>query len=101
MDHSQMAHHETEQIAQSNVAETIGSREQSCSHCVIHSRPNSDFKLGRTADSVKRSGDLQAPQVVVLSPLAPVSVAMLTTREHGPPGKGSRPKHVLINTFRI
>jgi hypothetical protein len=73
--------------------------QEPCSHCVIHSRSNAKGELVRTAETVKRSADLEAPVRISFVPIAPVAV--LTPREHGPPGKASRPKHVLINTFRI
>ena len=74
--------------------------QEPCSHCVIHSRSNSNSELVRTAETVKRSADHEVSVRVSLSlPIAPIAV--LTPREHGPPGKASRPKHVLINTFRI
>jgi hypothetical protein len=110
MDHSQMGHHDMGHdswgpAAASNshdVNTAIGEAEQSCSHCVIHSPSNSNLKVVRIADTVKRSldGDI-SHSVVILPRIAPVAVAVLTPRDNGPPGKASRPKHLLINTFRI
>ena len=99
MDHSQPDHHDMSHGSSVLPAVASAQGQEPCSHCVIHSRPNSNGVLVRTADTVKRSADLEVP-VLVLPPIAPVAVA-ITPREHGPPGKASRPKHVLINTFRI
>ena len=109
MDHSQMAHHDMGHDssglpAASNSYEvnTVGEREQSCSHCVIHSPSNSNLKVVRIADTVKRSSDVDtSDSVVILARIGPVGVAVLTPRDNGPPGKASRPKHLPINTFRI
>jgi hypothetical protein len=111
MDHSQMAHHGTDNPdipllaanAESNDADrVIGHSEQSCSHCVIHSRSTSNVVLVRTADISKRSPNLKVPlSVVVPPPIGPIMIGAVTPRDHGPPGKANRPKHVLINTFRI
>lgn len=110
MDHSQMAHHDMGHdssglAAASNsydVNTAIGEREQSCSHCVIHSPSNLNLNVVRTADTVKRLLDVGTSHSVVILPrMAPVAAAVLTPRDHGPPGKANRPKHVLINTFRI
>lgn len=96
MDHSHhgMSHDNPDLPAIANAQE-----QEPCSHCVIHSRSNSNGEFVKTADTVKRAADLEVPVRVSLPPIAPVAV--LTPREHGPPGKASRPKHVLINTFRI
>lgn len=111
MDHSQMDHHATDnhdtpaQASNANpndVEGVIGHSEQTCSHCVIHSRSTSNVGLVRTANISKRSPDLEVPRSVsVALPMAATTVGALTPRDHGPPGKASRPKHVLINTFRI
>ena len=111
MDHSQMDHHATENHdapaqpsnAHSNDDEgVIGHSEQTCSHCVIHSRSTANVVSVRTSDTGKRSPDLEVPRSAsVAPPIAATTVAALTPRDHGPPGKASRPKHVLINTFRI
>jgi hypothetical protein len=99
MDHSQMAHHDMNHGNPDLPAIANAQGQEPCSHCVIHSRSNAKGELVRTADTVKRSADLEAPVRISFVPIAPVAV--LTPREHGPPGKASRPKHVLINTFRI
>lgn len=99
MDHSQMAHHDMNHDNPDSPAIANAQEHEPCTHCVIHSRSNSNGEFVRTTETVKRSADLDVPVRVSLPPLAPVAV--LTPREHGPPGKASRPKHVLINTFRI
>jgi hypothetical protein len=102
VNHSHMAHHGMNHGSPVLPAIAIAQGQESCSHCVIHSRPNSNGVLVRSADTVKRSTDLEIPVgVSVPPPITPVAVAVLTPRQHGPPGKASRPKHVLINTFRI
>lgn len=111
MDHSQMDHHGTNNRdtptqasdADSNDEEgVIGHGEQTCSHCVIHSRSTLNVVSVRTGDISKRSSDLHVPRSVSGAPPIPATtVAAPAPRDHGPPGKASRPKHVLINTFRI
>ena len=110
MDHSEMAHHDMghDRSGVSTASNSydlntaIGEREQSCSHCAIHSPSNSNLTVVRTADTVKRSSDVESSQSALIRPhIAPVGVAVLTPRDNGPPGKASRPKHLLINTFRI
>ena len=101
MDHSQSTHHGMDQDA-SLGSEAIGHVDEPCPHCVIHSRPDSSAVMVRSADSVKRSADFDIPDsVTVVTPVTPVSIALLTPRDHGPPGKAVRPRHILINTFRI
>lgn len=102
VDHSKMAHHGMTHDSPVLPAIATAQGPESCSHCVIHSRPNSNGVLVRTADTAKRSAELEVPAgVSVLPPITSVAVAVLTPRQHGPPGKASRPKHILINTFRI
>jgi len=80
----------------------IGHGDQPCPHCVIHSRSDSSPVMVRSADGVKRSADFDIPDsVAVVTPVTPVSIALLTLRDHGPPGRAGRPRHILINTFRI
>lgn len=91
MDHSQTAHHD--------LGEAIGSGDEPCQHCAIHSRSDSSPVLVRSADGVKRSADFMIPDSVpVVTPVTHVSIALLTPRDNGPPG---RPRHLLIKTFRI
>ena len=110
MDHSQMDHHDMDRDASAlpitanskAVGEAIGHGDEPCSHCAVHSRSDSNAAFIRTADTSKPSADLDiSDSVAALPPVPPVSVAVLTLRDHGPPGKASRPKHILINTFRI
>ena len=108
MDHSQMTHYEMDQdssllatVAEDRIAFGPGD-ERPCSHCAIHVRANSNTAWVRTAEVGKRSAELKVSQTVsVLPPGFNAGVAVLTPREHGPPGDASRPKHVLLNTFRI
>ena len=109
MDHSQMAHHDmghdsagVATASNSYEVNTAIGKQQSCSHCVIHSPSNSNLKVVRIADTVKRSADVDTSHSVVILPrIVPAGVAVLTPRDNGPPGKASRPKHLLINTFLI
>ena len=111
MDHSQMDHHDAVthdapaqpyNVDSNDVDGVIGQREQTCSHCIIHARSTSNVVLVRTADIGRQSPDLELPLSVSLQiPTAATTVAAVILRDHGPPGKASRPKHVLINTFRI
>lgn len=94
MDHSQSTHHDS--------SEAIRHGDEPCPHCVIHSRSDSSPVMVRSADGVKRSADFDIPDsVTVGTPVTPVSIALLTPRDHGPPGRAGRPRHILINTFRI
>ena len=102
VDHSQMGHHGMNHDSPVSPAIAIAQGQEPCSHCAIHSRSNSNGVLVRTAGTAKRSIHLEIPVgISALPPVTPVAVAVLRPREHGPPGKASRPKHVLINTFRI
>lgn len=111
MDHSQMDHHaadthdapaQASNVDPNDVKGMIGRREQTCSHCIIHARSTSNVVVVRTADIGRQSPDLEVPRSVsVAPPILSITIAALTPRDHGPPGKASRPKHVLINTFRI
>lgn len=94
MDHSPTVHHDS--------SEAIGYGDELCPHCAIHSRSDSSSVMVRSADGVKRSADFDIPDsVAVVTPVTPVSVALLTPRDHGPPGRAGRLRHILINTFRI
>ena len=80
----------------------IGHEDEPCPHCGIHSRSDSSPVMVRSADGVKRSADSYLPDsVAVVTPVKPVSIAFLKPRDHGPPGRAGRPRHILINTFRI
>lgn len=110
MDHSEMAHHDMGRDSSNlpiasnsyDLNTAVREREQSCSHCVIHSPSNSNSKVVRTADTAKRASEVDISHSALILPrIAPVGVAVLTPRDNGPPGKAGRPKHILINTFRI
>ncbi|HKP83066.1 MAG TPA: hypothetical protein VJT69_13635, partial [Pyrinomonadaceae bacterium] len=86
MDHSQTAHLDS--------SEAIGHGDEPCPHCAIHSRLDSSSVMVRSADGVKRSAVLDIPDsVAVVTPVTPVSIALLTPRDHGPPGGAGRPRH--------
>ena len=108
MDHSEMAHHGMVQDASlpptvsdsGDRGEAIRHGDEPCSHCAVHSRSDSSSPF-RMADVVKRSTDLDIPDTVaVVGPVVTVNFAVLTPRDHDPPGQ-ARPRHLLINTFRI
>ena len=101
MDHSQMAYQDMSHDSPVLPAIDIAHGQEPCSHCVTHSRSNSNGVLVRTADTVKRTTDLQPPLGVSATPPVTLVAVAVLPREHGPPGKASRPKHLLINTFRI
>ena len=111
MNHSQMDHHATDNHGSPTQASSadsidvdgvIGHGERTCSHCIIHARSTSNVVLVRTADIGKQSPDLERPlSVSVDPPIAATTAAAVIPRDHGPPGKDNRPKHLLINTFRI
>lgn len=110
MDHSQMAHHDMDQgnlllapTGDANGVEVAPAQgAPPCSHCAIQARSNATVASLRAAESAKRSAELNVSQTSsVLPALALLDVAVPTPREHGPPGEASRPKHVLLNTFRI
>lgn len=72
-----------------------------CSHCAVHSRTTPNGVSQRETEAAKRAVDFDIP--LHFSRVAPVyvpHVAVLTSRAHGPPGE-ARPRHILINIFRI
>ena len=108
VDHSQMAHHEMEPgnslLDGLHEANTIlwqgGGRP--CSHCSIHGQTKSSNASVKTAETVKRTTEISVPDTVsAFAPVITSDVAVLTAKEHGPPGEASRPKHVIFSTFRI
>ena len=110
MDHSQMAHHDMDQgtlllstTGDANASELAPSEgARPCSHCAISASSNATVASLRTAEITKRSAALNVSQSNAVPPsLALSDVAVLTPRDHGPPGEASRPRHVLLNTFRI
>ena len=91
---AQTAHHDS--------SEAIGNGDELCPHCVIHSRSDLSSVVVRSADGVRRAADFEIPDTVaVVTPVTPAGIALLTPRDHGPPGRAGRPRHILINTFRI
>ncbi len=106
MSHQEMGHEgmgsmDNEPIAQDNEADTLGQPPKPCSHCAVHSRSSSNAISLRETDTPKRSADLSIPLTVsTIVPVSTSSAAVLTSRAHGPPGE-LRPRHILINIFRI
>ncbi len=102
MDHAGMGSMGNEPAAQrNNGADALGQPTKPCSHCAVHSRSSSNAISLREADGPKRSADLTIPLTVsTIVPVATASAAVLTSRAHGPPGE-LRPRHILINIFRI
>ncbi len=115
MSHEQMAHEamghgamhhgdssEPESPATTNLGKiALSQLPEACSHCTIHSGTTPTGATLRFADTVKRSFDLNIPPAA--SPVEPVvatSVAVLSSRAHGPPGE-TVPRHLLINIFRL
>lgn len=101
-DMGHMAHMEQEPAAQPNRdAVALDEPVAPCSHCAVHSRTTPNTASLRESEAAKRSADLNIP--LHFSRVAPVTgspVAVLTSRAHGPPGE-ARPRHILINIFRI
>ena len=82
-------------------ADALGQPTKPCSHCAVHSRSSSNAISLRGTDTPKRSADLSIPLTVsTIVPVVASSAAVLTSRAHGPPGE-LRPRHLLINIFRI
>ena len=72
-----------------------------CTHCAAHSRTTPNAVSLREIEASKRSGSFPIPDAVpnVVS-VEMSSIAILTSRAHGPPGE-TTPRHILINIFRI
>ncbi len=102
MGHMDMASMGDETAAQrNNEADALGQPTKPCSHCAVHSRSSSNAISLRETDTPKRSADLTIPLTVsTIVPVATSNAAVLTSRAHGPPGE-LRPRHILINIFRI
>ncbi|MGI8735008.1 MAG: hypothetical protein ACR2LM_17105 [Pyrinomonadaceae bacterium] len=107
MSHEEMGHvgmdsMENEPAAKhDNEADALGQPTKPCSHCAVHSRSSSNAISLRETDTPKRSADLSIPLTVsTIVPVSTSSAAVLTSRAHGPPGE-LRPRHILINIFRI
>ena len=72
-----------------------------CSHCAVHSRTTANAVSLRETEAAKRSIDFSIPlNGSGVAPAIVSPVAVLTSRAHGPPGE-ARPRHILINIFRI
>lgn len=79
----------------------LGQPIDACSHCAVHSRTTPNAVSLRETEAPKRSIDFNIPlNVSGVAPAIVSPVAVLTSRAHGPPGK-ARPRHILINIFRI
>ena len=79
----------------------IGQTHGPCTHCAVHSRPTPRAASLRETEAARRALDLSIP--IHCFRVAPVSgrpIAVLSARAHGPPGE-ARPRHILINIFRI
>ena len=104
MSHEEMGHMEMEHDVapgpdQNAVA--IGLPNNPCLHCAVHSREDSNPASVRSTVVPQRSGDLSIPlQLSRVAPLIETSVAVPSSRAHGPPGP-STSRHILISTFRI
>ena len=82
-------------------ADAMGQPTTPCSHCAVHSRSNSNAISLRETEAPKRSAHSAISLTVsTLLPVVTSSAAVLTFRAHGPPGD-LRPRHILINIFRI
>jgi len=82
-------------------AYALGEPIDACSHCAVHSRTTPNTVSLRATEAAKRSIDFNIPlNVSEVAPAIVSPVAVLTSRAHGPPGE-ARPKHILINIFRI
>ena len=107
MSHEDMGHGghmemETEPATQPDSnASALGQPIDACSHCAVHSRTTPNAVSLRATEVAKRSIDFNIPLNVSRVATAIVSpVAVLSSRAHGPPGE-ARPRHILINIFRI
>ena len=82
-------------------ASSLGQPIDACSHCAVHSRTTPNAVSLRATEAAKRSIDFNIPlNVSGVAPAIVSPVAVLTSRAHGPPGQ-ARPRHILINIFRI
>ncbi|MBA3255124.1 MAG: hypothetical protein H0T64_00550 [Pyrinomonadaceae bacterium] len=101
MGHAGMDSMDNEPSAQPNdAAAALGQPTKPCSHCAVHSRSSSNAISLRETDT-KRSAELGIPLTVsTIVPVATPGAPVLSSRAHGPPGL-LRPRHILINIFRI
>ncbi len=107
MSHEEMGHAGMDSMGdepasqRNNQADALGQPTKPCSHCAVHSRSSSNVISLRETNGPRRSADLTIPLTVsTFVPIATSSAAALTSRAHGPPGE-LRPRHILINIFRI
>jgi hypothetical protein len=102
MGHEQMESMETESTSEQNTyGNALDQPTEPCKHCAVHSRSGADPSSLRETEAAKRSIYLELPLIIsrVVS-VSPSFVTILSARAHGPPGY-QRPRHILINTFRI
>jgi hypothetical protein len=71
-----------------------------CGHCWMHSQPSSGNGTVVAPSSLSQSAAVDAPPLDTAIALPLTFIIPITPVEHGPPGI-SRPRHVLINVFRI
>lgn len=102
MGHAGHVEMESEPAAQPDSnASALGQPIDACSHCAVHSRTIPNPVSFRATEVAKRSIDFNIPlNVSRVAPTIVSPVAVLTSRAHGPPGQ-ARPRHLLINIFRI
>jgi hypothetical protein len=99
MGHQQMEHEPDSQPNTDTAA--FGQPIDPCPHCAIHSGTTPRSASLRETEVARRSLDLSIPlQVPKVVPVTLSTVAVLTSRAHGPPGSPT-PRHILINIFRI
>ncbi len=95
------AQHDDSAAQPNTEVEAIGQPTKPCSHCAVHSRSSSNAISLRETDTPRRSAHSAIPLTVsTLLPVVTSRAAVLTFRAHGPPGD-LRPRHILINIFRI
>ena len=103
-DMGHMGHMQMEQEPESQPdtdASALGRPTSPCPHCAVHSGTTPNSASLRETEAAKRSLDLNIPlQVPKVVPVTLATVAVLTSRAHGPPGD-QIPRHILINIFRI
>jgi hypothetical protein len=79
----------------------IGKQHGGCSHCAVHSGTTPRTASLREAENAKRTFDLSIPlQLSRVAPVTESTLAVLSSRAHGPPGEGPA-RYILINSFRI
>ena len=72
-----------------------------CPHCAVHSRTTPNAVSLREVGVSKRAGSFAIPDAIPnVVPVELSSLAVLTSRAHGPPRETTR-RFILINIFRI